>query len=157
MTENWIKVNGEKIPNLADYCKNQIDSKPNLTIFVGADSIYSGYKVKYSNPIIFYQKGKGGHIIERKESKKAIKIDLFSRLWRETEMIAETAQFLVNEVGLDYEDIYIHLDYNSSKMHKSHSLCEPSKGLLKSLGFNNVFVKPESWASKSVGDNLCRK
>jgi predicted RNase H-related nuclease YkuK (DUF458 family) len=155
--ENWKRVDGSVIEDFGAYCKKYL-TEDGISLYVGADSHCEGSIVTYSNPIIFYKRDKGGHVIHRKlrveMDKPAYRI--FERLMVETNMVLETAMFLRDEVGVDVSLINIHLDFNNDSAHKSYPVCVASVGYLKAMGFGNVCTKPDAWASNSVGNVLCK-
>jgi predicted RNase H-related nuclease YkuK (DUF458 family) len=95
MDLKFRKYGGEKIGNLIEYVKNYIKKNPNVTISVGCDSSMKRKGILYATTIMFYDhtKRNGAHIIY---SRKYIndKLDIFSRLYKEAEIIFELAEYL---------------------------------------------------------------
>ncbi len=84
------------------------------------------------------------------------RVDLFSKLWHEVELVGEVCCFLRDEVGIEEAKINAHLDFNSHQLHASNKLASAGIGYLNGLGFRNVSIKPHAWAANSVGDALCQ-
>ena len=155
--DSFIKIDGSRILNLKQYCRGYLAAHPEAEIFVGADAKEYATVLSYSNPIVFYTPGQGGHIIyRRKKLRVQQRVDLFTKLWHEVELVGEVCAYLRDEVGVPPDKINAHLDYNSKELHASSKLAKAGIGYLNGLGFNKVAIKPEAWASNSVGDALCQ-
>jgi predicted RNase H-related nuclease YkuK (DUF458 family) len=89
---------GVNIPDLKEYVDLWVKDKPNIEIFVGCDSQQRGYQIDYVVSVCLYQKGKGGHVIDRRTSEKkatkpypkrnkenAMDEENYVRLWEEVE------------------------------------------------------------------------
>ena len=102
----------------------------------------------------------GGISIDRMEKKKylgkkngvpQIK-DLWTRLWRETELSIDIAESIKKSLNVIPE---IDLDYNENENFKSNKLVNASKGLANSLGYK-VNIKPHIQIATRAADYHCK-
>ena len=145
---------GVKIENVSEYVKNWLIQNNNSDIYIGCDSQETNNRITYVTTICLYEKGRGAHVIYRKEyEQKATrgKTNMHTRLWNEVTKSIEVADMLK-----DLEKrITVHVDYNSKQNEKSNQLYEAGIGYAKSMGYDAV-GKPDAWAASSAADNYCR-
>jgi predicted RNase H-related nuclease YkuK (DUF458 family) len=88
-------------------------------------------------------------VIYKKEVVPVIK-DMWNRLWKETELSAETALYL-RDTGIEIDTI--DLDYNINPVHNSNKLVKTAVGYVESLGFQ-ARVKPELLPAVHAADDI---
>jgi predicted RNase H-related nuclease YkuK (DUF458 family) len=145
---------GVKIENVSEYVKNWLSQNDNSDIYIGCDSQETNHRVTYVTTICLYEKGRGAHVIYKKEYEPKTtrgKMNMHTRLWTEVTKSIEVADMLK---VLD-RPITVHVDYNSKQSEKSNQLYEAGIGYAKSMGYDAV-GKPDAWAASSAADNLCR-
>ena len=104
--KNWAN---NKPVSLIKYILDYVQKYPDTKIYVGTDSQNSGLNTVYVTTIVLRQGLRGGHILYNYHKISIIK-DFWSRLWRETELSLEIAQFISDNSPLQIEAI--DLDYN---------------------------------------------
>ena len=104
---------------------------PNAKIYIGTDSQNVKRKTNYVCVIAYRYGNKGVHYIYNKIKIPRIK-DRFQRLFKETEISIEIAQWFTQQISVD---ITIDLDYNISPQHESYLALNASMGWVGSLGF----------------------
>lgn len=145
---------GQKIENVSEYVKNWLNEHIECEIYIGCDSQETHNRVTYVTTICLYERGKGAHVIYKKEyePKQTLgKTNMHTRLWNEVTKSIEVADTLKD---LD-RPITVHVDYNSKQTEKSNQLYEAGIGYAKSMGYDAV-GKPDAWAASSAADNYCR-
>jgi predicted RNase H-related nuclease YkuK (DUF458 family) len=122
------KYGGERIPNIIDYINEQINKKPNVTISVGCDSLEKTRGVVYVTTIMFYDNKikNGAHVIFNRE-KTNQKMDTFNRLYKESEIIHDLAEYIEENIDYKRND----LDDYEIKKYKFH--LEQHKGKYMNL------------------------
>ena len=174
--EGFKLFGGKQIPDLGVYVKDYILKHPEVEIYIGTDSKNKRKHTTFASVVCFLHPSKGVHIIfkrtrvkkikrnrsdyvEVKDSsdaafiKKYWKSTLFPRMWAEVQDSAELALYLKDYV-LNRE-IIVDLDLNPDKLHESNIAHDSGMGYMTSLGFKTR-SKPDSWASSSAADLLCR-
>jgi len=105
------KYNGEVIDNILQYVIDYINDpnrdKENISLHIGSDSQVHGTITNYAISICLYPKGKGVHVINRRDIEKTPP-SMEVRLWKEVEKSIEVANML-SSVDIP---IKIHIDYN---------------------------------------------
>lgn len=164
-------VGGVEIENLGEYLRNYYAENPKVKFYVGTDSLQNGKFTKYVTTVCMrhgeyvdkgrFHYGAGVHLVFKRDNVKRIR-DVFSRLWRETELTLEVALYVHGELKdvwgqpLHNERVPIlHLDFNDSPKFKSHQVYDTSMGYLRGQGFE-VYGKPAAWASSYAADWLCK-
>jgi predicted RNase H-related nuclease YkuK (DUF458 family) len=169
--KNFRKFGGQEIEDLGVYLRDYYAQYPRVKIFVGTDSLQSGKFTKYVTTVCmlhpeYIDNGKfhyssGVHVVYRRENVKRIR-DVFSRLWKETELTFEVSQYVhesLKEVWkqpLNNEKIpIVHLDFSNQPQFKSHQVHDTSMGYIKGHGFE-VYAKPMAWSATYASDWLCQ-
>jgi len=171
--EKFKLVGGEKIDNLGEYLRNYYIKYPRVKFYVGTDSIQNGKFTKYVtsvamlHPELLDENGHlidhshGVHLVFNKNNVPRIK-DVFSRLWKETELTLEVAKYVDEELRDVWEEPLnnkripiIHLDFSTDTKYKSNQVTDLSVGWLKGEGFE-VYCKPSAWVASSGSDWLCK-
>ena len=124
---------------------------PHLQIYVGSDSQNLGKKTVYCTVIAYKLGNRGVHYILHKKKQIIIK-DLWSRLWHETELSIDTAEWLNQKIKVGIE---IDMDYNENEVYKSNKLISAAKGWANSLGYK-VNVKPQMQIATRAADYNCK-
>ena len=124
---------------------------PHLQIYVGSDSQNLGKKTVYCTVIAYKLGNRGVHYILYKKKQIIIK-DLWSRLWHETELSIDTAEWLNQKIKVGIE---IDMDYNENEVYKSNKLISAAKGWANSLGYK-VNVKPQMQIATRAADYNCK-
>ena len=122
-----------------------------MQIYVGSDSQNLGKKTVYCTVIAYKLGNRGVHYILYKKKQIIIK-DLWSRLWHETELSIDTAEWLNQKIKVGIE---IDMDYNENEVYKSNKLISAAKGWANSLGYK-VNVKPQMQIATRAADYNCK-
>ena len=102
--KNFKLFGGKEIENLGEYLRNYYAKNPKVKFYVGTDSLQNGKFTKYVTTVCMLhpehidEKGMfhysaGVHVVYHRENVKRIR-DVFSRLWHETELTFEIAQYV---------------------------------------------------------------
>jgi predicted RNase H-related nuclease YkuK (DUF458 family) len=169
--KNFKLFGGKEIENLGEYLRNYYAKNPKVKFYVGTDSLQNGKFTKYVTTVCMLhpehidEKGMfhysaGVHVVYHRENVKRIR-DVFSRLWHETELTFEIAQYVHEAlkdvwVGpLHNEKVpIVHLDLSDQPRYKSHQVHDVSMGYVKGQGFE-VHCKPDAWCATYASDWLC--
>lgn len=169
--KNFRKFGGSEIENLGEYLRNYYAKNPTVKFYVGTDSLQNGKFTKYVTTVCMlhpehldekgvFHYGAGVHIVYKRDNVKRIR-DVFSRLWKETEMTYEVAQYVHESLidvwkgPLNNEKVpIVHLDFNPDPKWKSHQVHDSSVGYLRGQGFE-VYTKDLAWAATYASDWLC--
>jgi len=143
-------IKGNKIDPLRHTTK-LLNEYPHLQIYVGSDSQNLGKKTVYCTVIAYKLGNRGVHYILYKKKQIIIK-DLWSRLWHETELSIDTAEWLNKKIKVGIE---IDMDYNENEVYKSNKLISAAKGWANSLGYK-VNVKPQMQIATRAADYNCK-
>lgn len=122
-----------------------------VSIFIGTDSQTKGYFTNYSTVIAYRYGNRGVHYIVANEKLNKIK-DMWTRLWKETEMSIEVANWFTENIKLK---VQIDMDYNEDKFAGSNKLISAAKGWAMSLGYK-VNTKPQCLIACKAADYHCR-
>jgi predicted RNase H-related nuclease YkuK (DUF458 family) len=118
---------------------------------VGTDSQSLAKKTQYITVIAYKYGNRGVHYILKKRGVPQIK-DLWTRLWRETELSIDIAETIKKSLNIIPQ---IDLDYNENENFKSNKLVNASKGLANSLGYK-VNIKPHIQIATRAADYHCK-
>lgn len=176
-TLSFKKFGGEYIPDIVEYIKEYIKTRPNITIAVGCDSQQLRKSTCYVTAIVMYDETikNGAHVIFQREFMQKVRgmadmgeyglVDM--RLYGEIERVQKYCELL--QAGLDgfykrpyvreylgsYKLVDAHLDLNpdpgSAGQNKSNKLHALGKGMLEGLGYR-TFCKPNAFAASSAAD-----
>ena len=141
---------GKEIDPIA-YTLNIMERFPDVEIHIGTDSYSLSDQTKYVTAIAYRYKESGVHYIHSKQTVPKIK-DIWTRLWKETELSIQIAQELKSNKKISLE---IDMDYNSDENHKSNKLISATKGWANSLGYK-VNVKPNNQIATRAADHHCK-
>ena len=152
---NFIKrfrtVNGVYV-NIIDHVLESLKKNTNVQVHVGTDSQNISQETIYVTVIAFRYDNNGVHYILHKQKIPRIN-DIWTRLWKETEMTIEVAEWL--KAQLPYLKITIDMDFNDDVFWKSNQLISASKGWAQSLGYK-VNTKPAPQIATKAADYNCR-
>jgi len=150
-SDRLYKVMGGHLQHdVCDYIAS-ICSDRSLDIHVGCDSQnYKRYTV-YVTTVVFRYPDNGAHVIYRRERVPKI-LDLWTKLWGETERSVALAQLILEECNLRVKQI--DLDFNSDPAYPSQKLISASAGYIKSLGFD-AKAKPNLLMAAWAANVLC--
>ncbi len=145
------KFGGEKIEDVSLYVREYLTKHPNVTVFVGTDSVQLRSATMYATALCFWHNGHGVHVVFERNRLPKTK-DLFTRLWTETEMSLKLANELKEKCGVDS---VVDLDINPNEKYKSNVAHDAAVGMIKGYGFE-VRTKPNAWAASVAADLLCK-
>jgi len=143
-------INGTLIDPIS-YTKAMVAKHPYVTIHIGTDSQSIAKRTLYATVIAYRLGNRGVHYIVHKIGLPKIQ-DLWTRLWKETEMSIDIAEQM--KQTLDVE-IQIDMDYNEDESFKSNRLVNASRGWANSLGYR-VNMKPNIQVATRAADHHCR-
>ena len=123
-----------------------------VEVHVGCDSQNHKRHTVYVTTVVFRFPNNGAHVIYRRERVPKI-LDMWTKLWGETERSVELANFILEECNLRVHQI--DLDFNSDSQYASHKLVSASSGYITSLGFNSK-VKPDLLMAAWAANVLCQ-
>jgi len=128
-----------------------VSKHPLITIHVGTDSQSVAKQTQYATVIAYRLGNRGVHYIVHKIGVPKIK-DLWTRLWKETEMSIKIAEKMKKALGIE---VQIDMDYNEDESFKSNRLVNASRGWANSLGYQ-VNMKPNIQVATRAADHHCR-
>ena len=128
-----------------------VSKHPFITIHVGTDSQSVAKQTQYATVIAYRLGNRGVHYIVHKIGVPKIK-DLWTRLWKETEMSIKIAEKMKKALGIE---VQIDMDYNEDESFKSNRLVNASRGWANSLGYQ-VNMKPNIQVATRAADHHCR-
>lgn len=132
-----------------DIIKHSLDvlnKYPTSEVYIGTDSQNYKRKTIYTTVIAFRYPNRGVHYIYNKVKFPRIR-NLFQRLFKETEMSIEVADWFTSQININ---VVIDLDYNGDGKYKSNQVYNASKGWIKSLGYEYVTKQDISIASNAA-------
>lgn len=147
--------------DLITHIYEQKSIHPNLSINVGCDSVSKNGWWYYVLVVSFRYGSNGAHFIFQKSKIKAIrtiqngrsKPDLFTKLWKESEISIQCAEYLKeNNIYIDA----IEMDYNASPEWLSNKLLPATSGWAKGLGYE-VLDKSCVQIAIKAADHICDK
>ena len=134
-----------------DHTREILKKNPFVEVHVGTDSQSLAKKTQYITVIAYKYGNRGVHYILKKSGVPQIK-DLWTRLWRETELSIDIAETIKKSLNIIPQ---IDLDYNENENFKSNKLVNASKGLANSLGYK-VNIKPHIQIATRAADYHCK-
>ncbi len=140
------KIDGHEI-NPIEYTSKIVQNYPDVKIHVGTDSQSENNKTKYITAIAYRFNKKGVHYIFSKTKFPKVN-NLWSRLYKETELSLNVAEKLKNKLNISLE---IDMDYNENENYYSNKLVPFAKGWANSLGYK-VNIKPNNQIATSAAD-----
>ena len=143
-------INGNTIDHI-DHTREILKKNPFVEVHVGTDSQSLAKKTQYITVIAYRNGNRGVHYILKKSGVPKIK-DLWTRLWKETELSIDIAENIKKSLNITPE---IDLDYNENENFKSNKLVNASKGLANSLGYK-VNIKPHVQIATRAADYHCK-
>ena len=143
-------INGNTIDHI-DHTREILKKNPFVEVHVGTDSQSLAKKTQYITVIAYRYGNRGVHYILKKSGVPKIK-DLWTRLWKETELSIDIAENIKKSLNITPE---IDLDYNENENFKSNKLVNASKGLANSLGYK-VNIKPHIQIATRAADYHCK-
>ena len=143
-------INGNIIDPV-DHTREIIRKNPFVEVHVGTDSQSLAKITQYITVIAYRYCNRGVHYILKKNGVPQIK-DLWTRLWKETELSIDIAETIKKSLNVIPE---IDLDYNENENFKSNKLVNASKGLANSLGYK-VNIKPHIQIATRAADYHCK-
>lgn len=137
--------------DIAEYVKDYLEANKDYDVkmYLGCDSQTKADKTTYATTLVFHVAASGCHVIYKKEVVPVIR-DMWTRLWRETELSIEAALYL-RDAGIEIHTI--DLDYNINPVHNSNRLVSAAVGYVESLGFK-ARVKPELLPAAYAADDI---
>jgi uncharacterized protein len=145
------KVSGERV-DVVKHTLEILKDNPNVEIHIGTDSQNKKHETRYATVIAYHYNSRGVHYIVHTQRVNRIN-DIFTRLWKETELSLEVAEWLSQHIS--NIKIQIDMDYNSDEDHKSNKLISACQGWATSLGYK-VNVKPFSQIATHAADHHCQ-
>ena len=134
-----------------DHTREIIKKNPFVEVHVGTDSQSLAKMTQYITVIAYRYGNRGVHYILKKNGVPQIR-DLWTRLWKETELSIDIAESIKKSLNIIPE---IDLDYNENENFKSNKLVNASKGLANSLGYK-VNIKPHIQIATRAADYHCK-
>ena len=134
-----------------NHTREIIKKNPFVEVHVGTDSQSLAKMTQYITVIAYRYGNSGVHYILKKNGVPQIK-DLWTRLWKETELSIDIAETIKKSLNVIPE---IDLDYNENENFKSNKLVNASKGLANSLGYK-VNIKPHIQIATRAADYHCK-
>jgi predicted RNase H-related nuclease YkuK (DUF458 family) len=125
MKEKFKNYRGERIPNIIEYIEDYIQKTPRVTIAIGCDSNEKRKGSIYATTIMFYDgvHKDGAHVVYRKDFIRG-KMDTFTRLYKESELIYELVEYIEQEISNHKRDDLTEYQIKKYKFHQ-----EQHKGL----------------------------
>ena len=152
MTEGiaFRDIRGNEIDAI-EHTKKVLQANPYVDIHIGTDSQSIAKKTHYITVIAYRFGNRGVHYILSKSGVPKIK-DLWTRLWKETELSIEVAEWLKEQLQIRAE---IDMDYNEVENFKSNKLVNATRGWANSLGYK-VNIKPHGQIATRAADYHCK-
>tara|TARA_Y100001938_G_C8101188_1_gene441821 strand:- start:4919 stop:5404 length:486 start_codon:yes stop_codon:yes gene_type:complete len=151
--QEWITGSGQEIDfyDLLRLSREYI--KKGSKIFIGSDSFISKQKVCFASAVCLHGGEEGGRYFFYKENLAKQKfIQLVSRITEETRRSVEIACLLMNEYGINPENIELHLDVSPFGTNNGTSrYSDMLKGYVQGFGVD-YRLKPDAWASQTIAD-----
>ncbi len=132
--KNFRTLYGTPIPNIVEYIKEYISTRPTVELLIGCDSqCYKNSKTVYGVVIVLYTPSKGGHVLCYRDSVPMEK-NTQSRLMNEVWKSVELAEYL-KENGLPKAK-HIDIDLNPDPRYKSNTVLRQAIGLVEGMGYD---------------------
>lgn len=148
----WKTLNGGKIQSLEGEILGSIERGQNI-IHVGCDSQQKKRFTEFVTVVILLKEGKGGRVLYKKDRVKRIR-NLRERLLMEVSHSINTG-LEINKISEEI-DMNIHIDANPNIKFQSSKYVQQLVGYVMGCGFDNVIVKPDSWAASHVADHVVK-
>lgn len=143
-------IHGNKIDPI-DHTRKILAENPFVSIHIGTDSQSIAKQTRYITVIAYRFGNRGVHYILMKNGVPQIK-DLWTRLWKETEMSINVAESINQILNVKAE---IDMDYNEDENYKSNKLVNATRGWANSLGYK-VNIKPHGQIATRAADYHCK-
>lgn len=143
-------IHGNRIDPIR-HTRKILKENPFVDIHIGTDSQSFAKRTKYITVIAYRFGNRGVHYILTKKGYPQIK-DLWTRLWKETEMSVGVAEWIKSALNIRAE---IDMDYNEDESFKSNKLVNVSRGWANSLGYK-VNIKPHGQIATRAADYHCK-
>ena len=91
--EGFKLFGGSQIEDVGKYVLDYVTKYPETMVFIGTDSTQLRKITLYATAIMLYHPGRGAHIVFKRDRVPKIK-DLFTRLWKEVEIVKEVAEYI---------------------------------------------------------------
>jgi len=137
--------------DVCDYI-TAMTGESDVEVHVGCDSQNHKRHTVYVTTVVFRFPNNGAHVIYRRERVPKI-LDMWTKLWGETERSVALANLILEECNLRVAQI--DLDFNSDSKYASHKLVSASSGYITSLGFDSK-VKPDLLMAAWAANVLCQ-
>ena len=152
-SERRFKImGGRRSFDVCDYVRDMHLSGHPFAVHVGCDSQNHKNHTVYVTTVVFRFPQAGAHVIYRKEKVPKI-LDMWTKLWGETERSVALAHLLREEAGTQIAQI--DLDFNTDPAHPSNKVLSASAGYIQSLGFQSG-AKPGLLMAAWAADALCQ-
>jgi len=145
-------MGGRRSVDVCHYVRDMQASGTAFALHIGCDSQNHRSHTVYVTTVVFRFPRAGAHVIYRKEKVPKI-MDMWTKLWGETERSVALAHLLREEVGARVEQI--DLDFNTDPAHPSNKVLSASAGYVQSLGFQSG-AKPGLLMAAWAADALCQ-
>lgn len=143
-------IRGNKIDAIA-HTQKILENHPHVDIHIGTDSQSIAKQTRYITVIAYRYGNRGVHYILAKSGVPQIK-DLWTRLWKETELSIGVAEWIKNKLNISAE---IDMDYNEDETFQSNKLVNATRGWANSLGYK-VNIKPHGQIATRAADYHCK-
>ena len=143
-------IHGNNIDPI-DHTRKILAKNPFVSIYIGTDSQSIAKQTRYITVIAYRFGNRGVHYILKKSGVPQIK-DLWTRLWKETEMSIDVAEWIREHLNVKAE---IDMDYNEDENFKSNKLVNATRGWANSLGYK-VNIKPHGQIATRAADYHCK-
>ena len=122
-------------------------------IFIGSDSFISRQNVCFASAVCLYGGEEGGRYFFYKDFlPKQQYSQLVTRITEETRRSVEIACLLMDEYGLNPDNIELHLDVSPFGANNGTSrYSDMLKGYVQGFGVD-YRLKPDAWASQTIAD-----
>ena len=144
------RLSGDRV-DVIKHTMSIMKEYPSVEIHIGTDSQNKRHETKYATVIAYRYGTNGVHYIVSKHCVPKIR-DMFIRLWKETEMSIEVAEWLSQHINVKLQ---IDMDYNSDEIFESNKLLSSCQGWASSLGYK-VNVKPDNQIATRAADYHCQ-
>lgn len=158
--KKWKTLAGDPV-DLRQALTAELTATPEVAVHIGSDSQQFGKDTEYVTVVVVHRPSKGGRVFfcrERVPRIRELRERLYNEVWRSTELAMELTQ--TPEVGvssvLSTMDPVIHIDANVDPMYKSSQYVQELAGLCVGMGFNQVLMKPDSWAASHAADHAVK-
>jgi predicted RNase H-related nuclease YkuK (DUF458 family) len=142
---------GKNEIDLIPYCKNYIESHPEIEILIGCDSQNRRGETLYAVVVGLYTPGKGAHVIYSKYTTP--RIDGVPRLLNEVWKSVEVAEKIKEELNI--KATWIDIDLNPDPRYKSNQALANAVGVVTGMGYN-VRHKGNSPVMTYAADHLVK-